>query len=139
MKYIFLILILIYSAEVFSQLRDSLSCECKTLMIDEDEDGTPAEFPGGPIKYRKWILKQLEESEKEIEASEVRGNCKFSFVIDTSGKVTNIKICTLSNTYAEVLIRRIYAQSPLWKPAVSTTNGKTEQKICQTIVFGNNH
>lgn len=139
MKYLFLVIVVIYCGDTFAQLSDSLVCRCMTSSLEKSEDGIPAEFPGGSIKYRKWIEKNLEESEDEINASGVNGKCEFSFVIDTSGKVSNLKICTLSNTYAEVIIRRIYALSPNWKPAVSVKKEKKEQKFCQTIVFGNNH
>jgi len=111
------------------------NCCTNDALPGKDEDGRPASFQGGYLVYQRWLQKQLNTKEKILNENHLQGKCLFRFLIDTTGRITDLQFCSMKGTLGETIIRDIYAQSPLWEPAISTKRGKVSQWYCQSINF----
>ena len=113
-SYIFIILF----AKVSLAQKDSI------LIISNPE--TPPQFPGGLIAQQKFINDNFIYPIKAQESG-IEGNCYVSFVIDTLGRINNIKVvkgiknCTECDDEA----KRLISIMPNWIP--STINGKAKE------------
>ena len=135
-----ILLVLFVSNRAYSQAQsDTLNncCDKKDEALNmKSEDGTPASFPGGQGGWYRWLSKRRHSKEKQLQESKIHGKCHFEFLIDTSGKVTDLKFCSMQGTLAETVIRDILDIAPVWRPAFSYKRGKVVQSFCQTLTFG---
>jgi hypothetical protein len=111
------------------------NCCNKDTLTANSEDGRSASFPGGYPVYSRWLQKCFDSKEKILNGSNLQGKCLFRFLVDTTGRITDIQFCSMKGTLAETVIRDIFSKSPLWEPAVSNKRGKVPQTFCQSIDF----
>jgi hypothetical protein len=138
MKRIILLLFICFTLiKTYSQEKtDSIkSCCNKDSLLNKGEDGLEARFPGGDPAFHRWLNKSFTSRYEMLEGSGLQGNCMFKFLIDTTGKITEIQFCSMKGTLAETVVREIFAKSPLWQPAVSTKRGRVTQWFCQNLIF----
>lgn len=122
--YIFIIL--------FAQI--SLAQKDSNYVVENDTD-IPPQFPGGLIAQQKFINDNFIYPTKAKENG-IEGSCYVSFVIDTLGKINNIKVvrgiknCTECDDEA----KRLISIMPNWIP--SMVNGKPKEcKINYPLKF----
>ena len=77
-----------------------------------DEVYTNPEFPGGSEAMMKYIARNFEMPED----GKAIGIIELSFVVEPSGKLTNIKIVKDANQGIGAEIVRLFASSPKWNP-----------------------
>jgi len=76
----------------------------------------PATFQGADInKFRQYVLNQFKYPES-LKKSNIAGRLILQFVVDTKGKVTDIKILRGLDPAIDNEIIRILKNSPLWTP-----------------------
>lgn len=78
-------------------------------------------FPGGPKEFMKFIDSKFDKTKLEQGAT---GNLKIyvSFVVETDGSLTNIKVIRDPGFAAGAEVIRVLKLSPKWSPG--TQNGK---------------
>lgn len=72
-------------------------------------------FPGGEIKFQKFLNQNLVYPKKALDNS-IEGEVNVKFLINKSGKISEIK--NISNA-PEILfqeVERVLSKSPKWKP-----------------------
>ena len=92
------------------------------------------EFPGGNVAMNKFIKENFNPPDPK--AYNIAGTCYISFVIDTMGKIKDIKVvkgikgCVECDEEA----KRLISIMPNWKP--SSLNGKKQEcKINYPVKF----
>lgn len=84
----------------------------QTLAINYADAEIKPEFPGGYNMFMKFIG----ENFKTPEVEGLSGTVKISFIIETTGKVTNIKILQDIGSGAGEEAKRVISKSPVWAP-----------------------
>ena len=84
------------------------------------------EFPGGDEALMKFIEKEINYPEICIK-EQITGKVWISFIVDTSGFVTNIKIVRGVNEYLDTEAIRVIKSLPNFNPAKK--NGETVNEI----------
>jgi protein TonB len=128
MKDIFVLLMLFYSIDSFSQI------------IPEQEDNTiyntagidvKPEFPGGLDK----LILYVNESYFKIFPSEVKGKVYLIFVVEKDGSLSGIKLLRGIDPHKAKELIRIVQNSPKWSPGKQ--NGQTVRVLYTvTITIG---
>lgn len=74
------------------------------------------QFPGGIIEFKTFVAKNLNLSGYEGDS----GVLKVSFIIETSGEVSNVEIADDLGAGAGEEVKRVVSLSPHWKPGVNS-------------------
>jgi len=85
------------------------------------------EFPGGASAFMKWITANVKYP-SYAEKNKIEGKVVVSFIVDTEGNVTKLKIEKSPNTQLSNEVMRAMRTMPKWKPGIQ--NGK----ICSTMI-----
>lgn len=85
------------------------------------------EFPGGATAFMKWITANVKYPE-QAQRRKVEGKVVVSFIVDTEGNVTKLKIEKSSNTLLSNEVLRVMNTMPKWKPGIQ------KGKVCSTMV-----
>lgn len=103
---------------------------------EDDDDGEVfyvvsdmPEFPGGDMAFRKYIAENVKYPE-EAKAKNIQGTVYVKFVINASGRVTNVEVNRGVNPLLDAEAIRVVKSSPLWKPGKQ--NGKPV-KVGQSV------
>lgn len=82
---------------------------------------TPPRFRGGDIRrFERWIGRKIEKiSPRLAHESDIPGRIVVSFVIDTTGRLTQIEALQHPDRSLTDKVLRILEQSPRWKPGLS--------------------
>lgn len=104
---------------------------CPTIVDAQQDTITPPEtlryaevapeFPGGEQALMKHIQKELLYPE-EARTNNIEGRVIVSFVVDTSGQLTDLKILSGPGYGTSEEVLRVMRQMPRWKPGYQ--NGK---------------
>ena len=91
-----------------------------TIREDSDKVFTKVEisasFPGGPAAWQRFISRVISRNIDDFGHGDY-GTCILKFIVNTSGKVSNVTAQTMAGTHlAEILIKAI-ASGPNWQPA----------------------
>ena len=94
---------------------------------------TPAEFPGGPKGWRKYLEQNLEYPKKAYK-KKIQGAVRVQFIVKPDGTVSEVQALNdPGGGLAEEAVR-IIESGPKWKPA--TQNGKKViYRHIQSITF----
>ncbi|MEO8236100.1 MAG: energy transducer TonB [Flavobacterium sp.] len=84
----------------------------KSLPINYEDAEVKPEFPGGYNEFMKFIAKNF----KTPEVEGLSGIVKISFVVETSGKISEIKILKDIGSGAAEEAVRVVSKSPNWSP-----------------------
>jgi protein TonB len=132
MKYCFLLFIC-FAAGAFHKLAAQSNDDSVVAVLPVKTIKKAASFPGGLLEWRKFLERTLDRDVP------VKGNApigkytaSLSFVIDTVGKVTDLKVLDDPGYGMGAEAMRAINRSPLWLPA--TVDGKkvrytTRQKV----------
>jgi hypothetical protein len=102
----YLLLVLILSVFQFVHAQEKIYTQ-ENVEIDPD-------FPGGREAFAKYIAKNFELPEDVTHS----GTIEVNFIIETTGKVSNIKVVKdIGGSLASQVIKIISA-SPKWKPGL---------------------
>lgn len=141
MRYLFLITLFLSAFSAFSQDKDSLqTTKSDTVFLDGDY----SQFAGGKNAWKEYLKKKIDWSlayecikipKGQYSAS---ATVMISFVIDTLGNVTDVKLYkTIPTVIDKALIKesiRVIKKSPQWSPA--TQNGrKVFYRHVESITF----
>ena len=79
---------------------------------------TPPRFRGGDIRrFERWIDRKIEKIYPRLaHESDIAGRIVVSFVIDTTGRLTQIQVLQNPDRSLTDKAIRILEQSPRWKP-----------------------
>jgi protein TonB len=93
-----------------------------------------AEFPGGSIAMNKFIKENF--TTPDPKAYNITGTCYVSFVVDTMGKIKDIKVVKgIKGCFeCDEEAKRLISIMPNWRP--SSVNGKKKEcKINYPVKF----
>lgn len=92
-----------------------------------------AEFPGGIVEMTKWINSNVQYPEVSIQMEE-QGKVYLSFVVETDGSISGIKVEKSVSTELDREAKRLVRNMPAWTPGESS--GKKVRTRCRLpIVF----
>lgn len=80
-----------------------------------------ASFPGGPDAWTEYVRKAIEADLDEFTDKDF-GTCDVKFIVDKSGKVSNVEASTMNGTKLAEVATNIIRRGPKWLPAEQ--NGK---------------
>lgn len=112
---------------LFSQVKET---ETKVEIVPKSETELPdieAEFPGGIEAMMNYINKNVRYPQSSIEMSE-QGRVFISFVVDTVGSISNIKVEKGISDSLNAEAIRVIESMPKWKPALLS-----DKPINQTV------
>src|ERR1700690_4291551 len=75
-----------------------------------------ASFPGGPDAWTQYVQKSIEANLDEFTDADY-GTCIVRFVVDKTGKVSNVEATTMKGTKLEEVATNIIRRGPNWIPA----------------------
>jgi hypothetical protein len=110
MKKILLLAIAMLTTQfIFAQAPLSVA---KSLPISYEDAEVKPEFPGGYNEFMRFIGQNFRTPEVEG----LSGTIKVSFVVEVSGKITEIKILNDLGSGTGEEAKRVVAKSPNWSP-----------------------
>jgi protein TonB len=131
LKYILYILIVLCAEVSLAQETGSAKEDSLIGMVCPE---VMAEFPGGSIAMNKFIKENF--TTPDPKAYNITGTCYVSFVVDTLGKIRDIKVVKgIKGCFeCDEEAKRLISIMPNWKP--SSINGKKQEcKINYTVKF----
>jgi protein TonB len=94
---------------------------------------TYPQFPGGMDAWSKFLSKNLRYPSLAVE-NNITGRVTVSFVIETNGEITNLKVLRGIGAGCDEEAIRVIKKSPLWSPGIQ--NGrKVRVSYIMPIVF----
>lgn len=84
----------------------------KSLPINYEDAEVKPQFPGGHSEFMKFIGNNF----KTPEVEGLSGIVKISFVVETTGKITDIKILKDIGSGTGEEAKRVISKSPNWSP-----------------------
>lgn len=75
------------------------------------------EFPGGVAAFMRWITKNLPYP-KNAQSQRIQGKVVVSFIVETDGQVSNIKIEKGVSSYLDIEVMRLMQKMPKWQPGI---------------------
>ena len=84
----------------------------KSMPINYNDAEVKPEFPGGHNEFMKFIGNNF----KTPEVDGLSGVIKISFVVETTGKITGIKVINDIGSGTGEEAMRVIAKSPNWSP-----------------------
>ncbi|MEZ5034325.1 MAG: N-acetylmuramoyl-L-alanine amidase [Chitinophagaceae bacterium] len=100
----------------------TLSDTTKPLNKVFDKVEVEASFPGGPAKWREFLMKNLNPSAPKNTAKKGIYTVIVQFIVDEHGKISNLKALTHHGYGMEEEAIRVLQLSPNWTPAIQ--NGR---------------
>lgn len=87
---------------------------------DEDKVFTKVEieasFPGGASAWTKYVTRAIQQNADEFTESDF-GTCVVKFIVDKSGKVSNVEATTMKGTKLAEVATNAIRKGPNWTPA----------------------
>ncbi|WP_395057400.1 energy transducer TonB [Flavobacterium sp.] len=108
-KILLLAMVMLATQFIFAQAPLSVA---KSLPISYEDAEVKPEFPGGYNEFMKFIGQNFNTPEVEGLA----GTIKVSFVVEVSGKITEIKILNDLGSGTGEEAKRVVSKSPNWSP-----------------------
>lgn len=108
-KNLFLVIFMLTTQFIFAQAPLSVA---KSLPISYEDAEVKPEFPGGYNEFMKFIGQNFVAPDVEG----ISGTIKVSFVVEVSGKITDIKILNDLGSGTGEEAKRVIAKSPNWSP-----------------------
>lgn len=108
-KILLLAMVMLATQFIFAQAPLSVG---KSLPISYEDAEVKPEFPGGHNEFMKFIGQNFVAPETEG----LSGTIKVSFVVEVSGKITEIKILNDLGSGTGDEAKRVVAKSPNWSP-----------------------
>lgn len=93
---------------------------------------TPPSFPGGMANFYKFIAKSVKYPEQALK-NNVEGKVFLSYIIETDGRLTDIKVVRAIGSGLDEEAVRILKSSPKWTPGY---NGKNPVRVQYNLPIG---
>lgn len=93
---------------------------------------TPPSFPGGMASFYKFIAKSVKYPEQALK-NNVEGKVFLSYIIETDGRLTDIKVVRAIGSGLDEEAVRILKSSPKWTPGY---NGKNPVRVQYNLPIG---
>lgn len=122
------IIIMLTSACVYAQTMPDTTGKKIIYVVEQS-----AEFPGGIERFYNYIGKRLETREVE-QLIGVAGKVRVSFVVDTTGYLTNVEALSNIGCGCEQEVVHILNTCIQWKPAMQNSR-KVRQKLVIPLTF----
>ncbi len=106
---------------------------------DEDQIFTKveveAQFPGGPAAWTRYVTKAIQADIDELQEDQSNsGTCIVKFVVDKTGKVSQVEATTMKGTkLAEIAVNAI-RKGPNWTPAIQNGRNVNAYRL-QPVTF----
>jgi protein TonB len=110
MKKLILIIVLLTAQNMISQTEEV--AQIQTDVYDAKDMEIKPDFPGGISKFYQFIGQNFNIPEK----GENSGKIYLSFIVETDGKITNIKLLRGINPEMNQEAMRVMKLSPKWIP-----------------------
>ncbi len=96
------------------------SYESDTIKTDSlfTREEIQASYPGGSAAWNQYIASRIGRNYDELIKDGQTGTCWVDFMIDTDGKIKNVKATTLQGSALAKIAVNIISNSPKWKPAM---------------------
>ena len=124
----------------FKKVESKNSLNLEYQLLDENDQQVSfsslkkmAEFPGGFDSLTIFIQKNFKFSQANFE--EIKGKVKSTFVVDTFGKVVDIKIIESLRKDYDTACYKVISKIPDWKPAEMRNGKKVKVKILIPFKF----
>ena len=124
----------------FKKIESPNALAMEYQLLDENDDlisfsslKTLPEFPGGFDSLTVFVQRNFEFPQGDFE--EIEGKVKSSFVIDTFGKVVDIKIIERLRWDYDTLCYGVIAKIPDWQPAELNSGKKVKTKFILPFKF----
>lgn len=85
------------------------------------------EYPGGMVEFMKWLTLNLKYPPAALR-SKIEGKVMISFIVNTDGSISDIKVIKRAHALLENEALRIAKLMPKWKP------GRDHGKVCRSQV-----
>ncbi len=95
---------------------------------------SPPEFPGGMAAFTDFIGSLGNELGQWMPKGKQRVFIPVEFIVEASGKVTNVKVDIKANNEMNNHIIARFEKLPLWKPALALKEKPVPRKLTQTII-----
>jgi hypothetical protein len=125
---------------VFKKVESENALNLEYQLLDENEEQINfaslkkmPEFPGGLDSLTVFIQKNITFRQGRIE--NVTGKVKATFIVDTIGKVVDIKIIKGFKNHIDKSCYDVISKLPNWKPAELTKNRKVRVKFLLPFKF----
>mgnify|MGYP006140873399 CR=1 FL=1 len=125
---------------VFKKVESKNSLNLEYQLLGEDNEQIKfsslrkmAEFPGGFDSLTVFIQKNFELPKGDYK--EIAGKVKSTFIIDTLGKVVDIKIVEKLEKNYDFATYEVISKIPNWKPAEIANGKKVRIKILIPFKF----
>jgi protein TonB len=124
---------------LFTIIKVQAQSDSTTTKSDDEKVYTKAEidatFPGGNAAWNKYINNIIQdEKDKFIEAD--YGTCVVKFIVDKTGRVSDVKATTMKGTKLAELAVKAIEQGPNWIPAQQNVRYVTSYCL-QPVTFTN--
>ena len=74
-------------------------------------------YPGGMVEFMKWLTKNLKYPSAALR-SKIEGKVMISFIVNTDGTISDIKVVKKVWPSLEVEAKRVVGSMPKWVPAM---------------------
>ena len=125
---------------VFKKVESENALNLEYQLLDENDEQINfaslkkmPEFPGGLDSLTVFIQKNFTFRQGRIE--NVTGKVKATFIVDTIGKVVDIKIIKGFKNHIDKSCYDVISKLPNWKPAELTKNRKVRVKFLLPFKF----
>jgi hypothetical protein len=125
---------------VFKKVESENALNLEYQLLDENDEQINfaslkkmPEFPGGLDSLTVFIQKNITFRQGRIE--NVTGKVKATFIVDTIGKVVDIKIIKGFKNHIDKSCYDVISKLPNWKPAELTKNRKVRVKFLLPFKF----
>ncbi len=117
--------------EVIAAANDTLATESDTALVFVEKQ---AQFQGGGIEtFREWVQKNLVYPPEAVENG-IFGRVTVQFIVNTQGKVGNVKILRAVDPQLDKEVIRVLRLSPDWTPAED--GGRVvNQRFVMPVIF----
>jgi len=85
------------------------------------------QYPGGMVEFMKWLTKNLQYPKGALN-SKIQGKVMISFIVNTDGTVSDIKVVQKAHRLLDAEALRVAKLMPKWEP------GKDHGKVCRAMV-----
>lgn len=85
------------------------------------------QYPGGMVEFMKWLTATLKYPPVALR-NKIQGRVMVSFIVNTDGSISGIKLEQKVNTYLDNEALRVVRLMPKWTP------GKDHGEVCRTKV-----
>lgn len=119
MKFLFIILLSLFSCKLSAQTVDTIKAPTDSIDYSIFEKvEIEASFPGGEQAWNRYVQQQLElHIDKLSRNKKSAGTCEIQFIVNKDGSIINVEALTLKNSLLAKILVKAIKDGPKWVPA----------------------